>query len=196
MKKKILQQNRQIVKLRLKNQQLIKSQRLHLCYKNIRNDSVKLLFYTGLNSKELFCFILELLESQPKAVSNVTREDHLLIVLMKLRLGIFNKDIAFRFDCNKSVITKIIHLWLPALANALEYLIIWPGKSALMENLPKSFKSFKKCTGIIDCTEIFIQKPSGLEQKAVTWSSYKNTNTIKYLICITPSGNISFVSEG
>ena len=65
-----------------------------------------------------------------------------------------------------------------------------------MENVPKCFrKSFKKFTGIIDCTEV-IRKPSGMEQKAVTWSSYKNSNTVKYLICITPSGAVSFLSDG
>ena len=29
-----------------------------------------------------------------------------------------------------------------------------------------------------------------------TWSNYKNTNTIKYLIAITPAGAVSFLSQG
>lgn len=49
---------------------------------------------------------------------------------------------------------------------------------------------------IIDCFEIGIEKPSNLKAKAQTWSSYKNKNTVKYLIAITPQGVISFISQG
>lgn len=49
---------------------------------------------------------------------------------------------------------------------------------------------------IIDCFEIGIEKPSSLKAKAQTWSSYKNKNTVKYLIAITPQGVISFISQG
>jgi len=49
---------------------------------------------------------------------------------------------------------------------------------------------------IIDCFEIGIEKPSNLRAKAQTWSSYKNKNTVKYLIAITPQGVVSFISEG
>ena len=170
--------------------------KLKLCYQNVKNDHKKLLFYTGLKNIELFGYILELMGNYKRAISYISKVDHLLIVLVKLRLGILHKDIAYRFGFSEVVISRVFRSWLPGLAKALDFLIIWPGKEALMENVPKSFRAFKKCTGIIDCTEIFIQKPSGMEQKAVTWSSYKNHNTIKYLICITPSGHVSFVSEG
>ena len=108
-----------------------------------------------------------------------------------------NKDIAYRFASSQTAISNVFRQWLPALASALDFLIVWPGKEALMENIPQCFKKpFKKCTGIIDCTEIVIRKPFGMEQKAVTWSSYKNSNTIKYLVCISPSGTITFLSDG
>ena len=32
--------------------------------------------------------------------------------------------------------------------------------------------------------------------KAVTWSTYKHHNTVKYLISITPQGTVSFISKG
>ena len=53
-----------------------------------------------------------------------------------------------------------------------------------------------KVTSIIDCFEIFIEKPTDLLSKAATWSSYKNHNTVKYLISITPQGTVSFISKG
>jgi len=48
---------------------------------------------------------------------------------------------------------------------------------------------------IIDATEVFIQKPQNPSAQQLTFSSYKNHNTFKALIGITPSGAICFVSE-
>jgi hypothetical protein len=49
---------------------------------------------------------------------------------------------------------------------------------------------------LIDCTEIFIEKPLNLNARAQTWSNYKNHNTIKYLIACTPTGAVSYLSDG
>ena len=53
-----------------------------------------------------------------------------------------------------------------------------------------------KITTVIDCFELFIDRPSNLTAGALTWSHYKNHNTVKYLIGITPQGTISFISNG
>lgn len=52
-----------------------------------------------------------------------------------------------------------------------------------------------KVTVIINCFEIFIEKPTNLLPRAQTFSSYKHHITIKVLIGITPQGTVSFVSE-
>ena len=76
-------------------------------------------------------------------------------------------------------------------------LIVWPEKMALRRSLPKCFKpTYTKCVCIIDCTEIFIERPRNLNTRAQTWSNYKNHNTIKYLVVCSPSGAVSFMSEG
>ena len=53
----------------------------------------------------------------------------------------------------------------------------------------------KKVAIIIDCFEIFLDRPSNLQARASTWSNYKHKNTAKVLIGITPQGVVSFVSE-
>ncbi|KAK0145910.1 hypothetical protein N1851_015163 [Merluccius polli] len=84
----------------------------------------------------------------------------------------------------------------PAIAFILKSLIKWPSKGAVLKNMPKLIKcNFKRCRCIIDCTDIFIARPSSLTARAQTWSNYKH-NTIKYLIAITPAGAISFLSPG
>ena len=57
-------------------------------------------------------------------------------------------------------------------------------------------KSFgTKCAVLIDCFEVFIDRPSNLKARAETWSSYKHHNTIKFLIGITPQGTVSYISR-
>ena len=76
-------------------------------------------------------------------------------------------------------------------------LVKWPERQELRLTLPYAFRQgFKKCAVIIDCFEIFINRPSNLLARALTYSSYKSHNTMKYLIGITPQGTISFISKG
>jgi len=79
----------------------------------------------------------------------------------------------------------------------LSPLIIWPERENIWRTMPNCFKvAFgNKTTIIIDCYEIFIEKPSNLMAKSQTYSNYKSRNTVKVLIGITPQGTINFVSE-
>ena len=126
-----------------------------------------------------------------------TVEDHLLVILMKLRLGLSNTDLAYRFKVSKTTISNILRSWVPVMAVVLKPLIKWPSKEAVLKNMPKIFKhNFKRCRCIIDCTEMFIARPSNLTSRAQAWWNYKHNNTIKYLIGISPAGAISFLSPG
>ena len=76
-------------------------------------------------------------------------------------------------------------------------LIVWPDHATIRRHLPRSFnKNFKDCVCIIDCSEMFIERPKNLTAKAQTWSNYKHNNTLKYSIGITPAGATSFLSLG
>ena len=92
--------------------------------------------------------------------------------------------------------SKIFHCWITILYKELKQLIIWPETSALRENLPKCFKGgFCRVVCIIDCFEVFIQRPKSFDARAATYSNYKKHNTIKVLIGISPTGSISFISK-
>ena len=53
----------------------------------------------------------------------------------------------------------------------------------------------KKVAIVIDCFEVFLERPSNLHARACTWSNYKHHNTVKILLGIAPQGLISFVSS-
>ena len=44
---------------------------------------------------------------------------------------------------------------------------------------------------IIDCTDVFVQKTTSPSTQRATWSSYKQHNTMKALVGITPTGFFS-----
>ena len=48
---------------------------------------------------------------------------------------------------------------------------------------------------IIDCTEFKIQKPSLPSSQKATYSSYKQTNTLKLLVGIAPNGALTYLSK-
>lgn len=79
----------------------------------------------------------------------------------------------------------------------LSFFIKWPDREHLWKTMPMCFQyTFgRNVTVIIDCFEVFIEKPTNLLARAQTFSSYKHLNTIKVLIGITPQGAICFVSE-
>ena len=92
--------------------------------------------------------------------------------------------------------SKVFTTWICFLAITLkDILLIWPAKESIQKHLPQSFKNYPATRVIIDCTEIFIQKPTSPAAQRATWSEYKGHNTMKTLVGITPSGFFSFVSK-
>ena len=78
----------------------------------------------------------------------------------------------------------------------LRALPIWRSGEFVSANMPSCFKDvFPKTRVIIDCTEFLTETPSSCRSQSVTFSSYKNHNTAKGLLGISPSGYPSFVSS-
>ena len=68
-----------------------------------------------------------MIEDESKIFAKLlTSEDHLLIVLMKLQLGLFNRDISIRIGIKTKVTSKIYRYYLPLLAKEMAFLIVWP----------------------------------------------------------------------
>ncbi|KAK7940078.1 hypothetical protein WMY93_003404 [Mugilogobius chulae] len=106
-------------------------------------------------------------------------------------------DIAHRFNIAPSTVSKCFIAVLDVMYWRMKRIIQWPEREQLHLTMPMEFRHAfgLKCAVLIDCFEIFIERPSCLEERAGTWSSYKHHNTIKILIGITPQGSISFLSE-
>ena len=96
----------------------------------------------------------------------------------------------------QSSVSHIISTWVNFLFRKFSEVSIWPSRQQIHYFMPAAFESHYPTTRvIIDATEIYIQRPSDPESQQVTFSSYKNHNTAKALIGITPSGVICFISK-
>ena len=161
-------------------------------------DDDKVAFYTGLPTLKLLDALYgHIAPHITRRSLTLTNYQELVMVLMKLRLDVPYRDLAYRFGVSISTVSRIFLSWLTTMEIRLSPLIYWPEREELWQTMPQCFQySFgKKTTVIIDCFEVFIEKPTNLLARAQTFSSYKHHNTVKVLIGITPQGSISFVSK-
>ncbi|PFX14829.1 hypothetical protein AWC38_SpisGene20985 [Stylophora pistillata] len=164
------------------------------------DSSDKIRFYTGLPSYEVLMVVFEHVAphvARKHGSTILSSFQEFVMVLMKLRLDMPFQDLAYRFVVSLSSVSRIFTSWIVAMDSRLSCFIYWPNRDQLWKTMPTCFQyTFgQKVTVIIDCFEVFIEKPSNLLARAQTFSSYKHHNTIKVLIGITPQGTISFVSQ-
>ena len=167
---------------------------------DFRNSEKLIRLYTGLSSFTVLMAIFNLVSSAitRTAASKLEDFEYFTMVLMKLRFQANNADLAFRFGISESTVSRVFVKWIKVMDTRLRFLITWPEREALQKTMPFCFRPNYglRVTSIIDCFELFIEKPSELLAKSCTWSQYKHYNTAKYLISITPQGVISFISNG
>lgn len=155
-------------------------------------------FFTGIPTWVIFNGLLSLVNSSlpPTPRSKLSTFEMVVMFFMKIRLNLYDDDLAYRFSVHRTTVSRNFHKVLEVLDVKLSHLIKWPDRETLRETIPSSFRRFfKACCVIIDCTEIFIEQPSNLLARAQVWSSYKHHSTVKFLIGITPQGTISYVSR-
>ena len=99
----------------------------------LEKSNEKVLFFTGLSKFSILRKVFELaLKVLPTSRVHGNRVldnfSEFLMTLMKLRLNLKNKDLAYRFGVCESVVTHTVHKWLNILYMALKFLIRWPDR--------------------------------------------------------------------
>ena len=175
------------------------------CIEDIANNDDSIHFYTGFSDFKMLKICYEFLGtavyhlkywgSNSKANSvecrgtsrSMTPLNKFFLVLCRIRCGLLEKDLAFRFQVSQSTVSRIVITWINFLYFKFKDIPIWPSKQQVNHFMPQLFKDFYPSTRcIIDATELFIQSPSDPQAQQLTFSSYKNHKTFKALVCITP----------
>lgn len=184
---------------------------------NIKNDDSLVKFYTGFaDYGMLMAFYEEILESDASVMRQwsgrrsecdydeakvgpackLSLIEQFFLTLVRIRLGLPELDVAVRFGISQSSISRITNTWINLMYHNFKSIETFPSWHIVKKYMPESFKKeYPNTRIIIDATEFSIERPSSLLSQACTFSSYKNRNTVKVLIGVTPSGAISFVSE-
>ena len=124
-------------------------------------------------------------------------EDEFLLMLVRLRLGLFVEDLAIRFGVSKTTINRIVLSWINYVYLKLGNISIWPTQETIKSTMPASMKAkYPTLEWIIDAFEIQTERPSALTFQSQSYSTYKSRNTLKKgLLACTPSGQIGFISQ-
>ena len=155
-------------------------------------------FYTGLPNLNVLKLVFKFIENHVAAGKSLSREQEYLLCLVKLRMNYLFKDIAFQLNISVATVHRSFHNILDILYARLSFLIKWPTRENLRESMPMTFRDNfgKKVVVVLDCFELFTERPSSTVNKVYTYSNYKHHQTVKYLIGIAPQGVITYISDG
>lgn len=122
--------------------------------------------------------------------------EEFILTLVRLRLGLLSRHLLDIFGISEGTVSKVFTTWVCFLSTVFcDILFKWPCKEDIKKTLPRSFCKFPSTRIIIDCTEIFLQKPTSPSAQRATWSNYKQHNTMKALVGISPTGYFTLVSK-
>ncbi|XP_065301299.2 uncharacterized protein [Dermacentor albipictus] len=166
---------------------------------SLQGNGKKVAFYTGLPTFVVLLRVFDLLKDHISysGKHSLTQFQEMVLFLMRMRLGCPFQDLAYRFDIAQSTASRIFDRWLDVCFDRLGLLVRWPEKEEIMKTMPMAFvENFGlKVRVILDCFEVFIDRPSSYLPRAETWSAYKHNNTVKFLLGICPQGSVTFLSQ-
>ncbi|XP_063056368.1 uncharacterized protein LOC134450456 [Engraulis encrasicolus] len=165
---------------------------------SFENNDEKTRFYTGLPNFLVLMQIFRLCEPEITCcpLSVLSKFEQFILVLLRLRLNLPLKDLAFRFNISLSTASRVWYRLIDILYENLEFQLEWPKRHILHDTMPIVFREAFGCkvSVILDCFEVFIERPSNLLAQAQTWSNYKHHSTVKFLIGVAPQGFVTHIS--
>ena len=95
---------------------------------------------------------------RPKSMQTI---DEFFMFLCRLKCGFLAEDLAVRFGIHKSSVSRKLITWTNYLYFLLGMIPIWPTRDQILESMPQEFRVlYPRTRVIIDCTEIFTERPS------------------------------------
>ena len=133
--------------------------------------------------------------------SDFPSREKLFICLLRLKRGFTVKTLSALLSTPdrkiepshvRKIFTTFIQLMYVTFRDMQNFM--FPQRDQLSKFLPKVFKTMRKIRCVVDCTEFRVECSRNFARRD-TFSSYKHTNTFKYLIAVTPNGGACFISD-
>ncbi|CAN7981915.1 unnamed protein product [Ixodes pacificus] len=123
-------------------------------------------------------------------------DSKLLLFLMKMKHGLTFSALGVLFSIHRSIASRIFYATLDVLYVSTRGWIRCFSRDVVQASMPSSFRlNYPTCRVIVDCSEVRIEKPGKVADRVNRWSNYKSDFTLKFLVGITPSGYITFISD-
>jgi hypothetical protein len=173
-----------------------------LCVEKFIYDPPGIMFYTGLQTYEVFIFVLATLGNAVYELNylyyrseQLSVENQLFLTLIKIRQHKTNFELSRLFNISETAVVNIWVTWVNCMAKQWREVNMFPDRDIVRFFSPLGFKAkFPSTRIIIDGTECPVMKPKSPIAQQATFSTYKNRNTIKLLVGATPGGLVNYVS--
>ena len=166
------------------------------------NDQKAIQFYTGLIDYLTFVDVLASLGPAAyklnylHAYPTISVPDQLFLTIIKCRTYKTNFELSRMFAVSETEVYNIFVTWIKFMSLQWREICIWPDRDIVRFFSPSDFKSkFPETRAIFDGTEFPVKKPQAPAAQQVTFSKYKNRNTAKILVGVTPGGMVSYLSD-
>ena len=96
-------------------------------------------FYTGVPSFATLIVIYNFVSSQVQHGSKahaLSKFEEFIATIMNLRLGLYDRDLAYRFGVHQTTISRNFRRWIDVMFTRLRPLIKWPGREELQKTMP------------------------------------------------------------
>ena len=132
-----------------------------------KSDNNDVNFYTGIKNEKVFPWVVKRIKKHVIIIQKkLPLPDHVLIVLIQIKLALLHQDIGDRFNMKAAKISQIWRTFVPVNAKCFKNFIAWPDRGVVRRTLPKCFEKFRDCICIIDCSGVFIERPKNLTARA------------------------------
>ena len=167
---------------------------------DFKDNPAAVLFYTGFRDYEHFSFfyhcLIPAIHRLDFKCPRLSEKNELFLTLMKLRCAKSDTELSIMFGISRKTVGNIFSTIIRFLYYHLQELTPWLPKEVIQQYFPLDFHAKYPATRVIlDATEIKIQKPGNVKEQSATWSSYKNCNTLKTMIGVSPKGLVTYVSD-
>ena len=188
----------------------------HLFLETVLENNKSYMFWTGVPKLCVLMFLFDWIEplaknmklwmgqkKNDKATGHynprkrlLTLYEEFILTLIRIRRGWDVKETAVVLGISPCQVSRIFTSWVNLLNKCFKPLLEWPSTDMVKNNMPDSFKSAYPSTRVvIDCSELFVQKPRSIDAQRLTYSTYKSHNTFKFLLGIAPSGQVTYLSK-
>ena len=109
------------------------------------------------------------------ALSSLSNFPQLVLILIKLHLNVRQQDLAYRFNVSVSTVSRVFSALIDVLHQRLDSLVIWPEREELRKSMSMELRRHVglRVNAIVDCFDVFVDRPTNLEARSITWSNCK-----------------------